>query len=52
VECPGKITIRASQKSFSGPGGVNVPLPTMPGQVCVACLLAAANHAAPFAPRA
>ena len=49
VMCPGKITVRASQKSFVGPEGASYALPTMPSQVCVACLLSAAKGAAPFA---
>ena len=41
VMCPGKITVRASQKSFVGPEKQSYPLPGLPKQVCVECLLKA-----------
>ncbi len=50
--CPGKITIRAQQKSFVGPEQVSYALPTLPRHVCKECLLNAAKSAAPFAKRA
>jgi type VI secretion system secreted protein VgrG len=49
--CPGTITVKASAKRFTGPEKVSYPLPTMPQQVCVACLLNAAASAAPFSPK-
>lgn len=51
VECPGKITVKASQKSFVGPQQTEQVLPTLPGSVCVECLLKAAAYGAPFAIR-
>ena len=38
VMCPGKITVRASQKSFVGPESQQYALPIMPRNVCVECL--------------
>jgi type VI secretion system secreted protein VgrG len=52
VMCPGKITVRAGRKSFVGPEQQSYPLPSLPNQVCVECLLAAAKSTAPFAPKA
>jgi type VI secretion system secreted protein VgrG len=49
VQCPGKITVKAAQKSFIGPGTESYPLPVMPSSVCVSCLLNAAKYGAPFA---
>jgi uncharacterized protein (DUF2345 family) len=51
VMCPGKITIRASQKSFVGPERQDYALPTLPKQVCVECLLKARSSGAAFAMR-
>ena len=41
VQCPGTIAIRAGKKSFVGPGRVGYAMPSLPGQVCVECLLKA-----------
>jgi len=38
VQCPGKITIHAAKKSFTGPVDQPYPLPAIPGTVCVECL--------------
>ncbi len=51
VQCPGTLTIKASVRSFKGPGIVDYALPTLPGQVCESCLLSAAAAGAPFAMR-
>ena len=48
-ECPGTITVKAGTKSFEGGEKVDHPMPVMPQQVCVACLLKAASVGAPFA---
>jgi type VI secretion system secreted protein VgrG len=48
VMCPGKITVRASQKSFVGPQGTPYGLPLFPQSVCVSCLLNAARSGVPF----
>ena len=49
VQCPGTIRIRAGKKSFTGPQAENYPLPVLPQQVCVDCLLKAAAVGSPFA---
>jgi type VI secretion system secreted protein VgrG len=41
VMCPGKITVRAASKSFIGPEQQSYPLPSLPNQVCLECLLKA-----------
>ncbi len=51
VMCPGTITVRAGKKSFVGPERVDHPLPTLPFQICVDCLLSAQAAGAPFTPR-
>jgi uncharacterized protein (DUF2345 family) len=51
VMCPGKITIRAAQKSFVGAEKQDYPLPGLPNQVCVECLLKARAAGAAFAVR-
>jgi type VI secretion system secreted protein VgrG len=38
VQCPGKITIHAAKKSFTGGQEVNYKLPFLPQGVCVECL--------------
>lgn len=48
VQCPGKLTIHAGVKSFSGPGKLAYPLPIMPTSICVECLLKARAAGAPF----
>jgi type VI secretion system VgrG family protein len=51
VMCPGKITVRAGQKSFVGPEQTSYTLPGLPNQVCVDCLLKARAAGAAFAVR-
>ncbi len=51
VTCPGKIGVWAGRKSFGGGGSGSYPLPTLPQQVCLHCLLSAQASGAPFAPR-
>ena len=43
VQAPGKITIHAGKKSFTGPGRRDYPLPKLPSSepVCIECLLKA-----------
>ena len=48
VQCPGKITIHAGKKIFSGPASQTVALPQMPQSICVECLLKARAAGAPF----
>ena len=49
VQCPGKITIHAGKKSFTGPEQISYPLPVMPRSICKECLLKAAMSGSPFA---
>jgi type VI secretion system VgrG family protein len=41
VQCPGKITVHAGKKSFAGPAKLDYPLPRLPREVCIECLLKA-----------
>lgn len=41
VQCPGKIKIHAGKKSFLGPAKLDYPLPRLPREVCIECLLKA-----------
>lgn len=41
VQCPGKIVVHAGKKSFNGPAKLDYPLPRLPREVCVECLLKA-----------
>ena len=38
VSCPGKITVKASEKKFSGPTRISYPLPQLPRSICIECL--------------
>jgi uncharacterized protein (DUF2345 family) len=38
VQCPGKITVHAGKKSFSGPERLSYSVPALPRSICVACL--------------
>jgi uncharacterized protein (DUF2345 family) len=38
VQCPGKLTIHAGMKDFSGPARLNYPFPSLPKAICVECL--------------
>ncbi|MDB5953102.1 MAG: rhs element Vgr family protein, partial [Massilia sp.] len=38
VQCPGKITINAGTKNFSGPDRLAYPMPALPRSICVECL--------------
>ncbi|MDO8050436.1 type VI secretion system Vgr family protein [Janthinobacterium sp. SUN211] len=49
VQCPGKITVHAGKKSFTGPSRASYPLPVMPRSICKECLLNAARSGSPFA---
>lgn len=48
IQCPGKITIHAGKKSFTGSEKVDYPLPALPTSVYKACLLAALRAGSPF----
>jgi Rhs element Vgr protein len=48
VQCPGKITVHAGKKSFSGPTSLGFPLPSLPASICVECLLKARAAGSPF----
>ncbi|RSZ56181.1 type VI secretion system tip protein VgrG [Massilia atriviolacea] len=41
IGCPGTILVKAGIKTFDGPGGGSYPLPKMPREVCVECMLKA-----------
>jgi type VI secretion system secreted protein VgrG len=47
VQCPGKLTVHASQKLFDGPERLDAPLPQMPSSVCKNCILEAMKQGAP-----
>ena len=51
IQCPGKITIHAGVKSFTGPTNLSYPLPLMPQSICVECLLKARASGSPFVMR-
>ena len=38
IQCPGKITINAGKKSFTGPEKLTYSMPALPKSICVACL--------------
>jgi uncharacterized protein (DUF2345 family) len=38
VQCPGKITIHAGKKSFTGPDKLGYELPALPRSICISCL--------------
>jgi uncharacterized protein (DUF2345 family) len=38
VQCPGKLTIHAGKKSFTGPEQQAYPMPAVPHSICVECL--------------
>ena len=48
VQCPGKITVHAGKKSFTGPERLSYPLPTLPRSVCVECMLKSRASGSPF----
>ncbi|VXC26498.1 DUF2345 domain-containing protein [Massilia sp. 9I] len=41
VQCLGKIKVHAGKKSFIGPAKLDYPLPRLPRDVCIECLLKA-----------
>lgn len=38
IQCPGKITIHAGVKKFSGPEQISIPMPELPRSICLECL--------------
>jgi uncharacterized protein (DUF2345 family) len=46
--CPGKISIKAGSKSFTGPTNMNYTLPRFPKSVCKRCKRSAAGSGSPF----
>jgi type VI secretion system secreted protein VgrG len=38
VQCPGKITIHAGKKSFTGPDKLGYEMPALPRSICISCL--------------
>ncbi|HEV3429628.1 MAG TPA: type VI secretion system Vgr family protein [Paraburkholderia sp.] len=51
IHAPGKIDIKGSQHSLSGPASTSYPLPTLPEGVCKDCLQHAAQLKTAFTPR-
>ncbi|CDG84355.1 rhs element Vgr protein [Janthinobacterium agaricidamnosum NBRC 102515 = DSM 9628] len=49
VQCPGKITIHAGKKTFTGPEKLQYPMPAF--GICEDCILKAAQQGSPFTPR-
>ncbi len=39
IHAPGRIDIKGSMHSFSGPASMPYPMPTQPDAVCVPCLM-------------
>jgi uncharacterized protein (DUF2345 family) len=51
VQCPGRITVKAGQKSMVGPATAETPAPDMPtSNFCLTCFLRAAKAASPLVP--
>jgi len=51
VECPGKITVRAAQKSMVGGAKFETPAPDLPkSDFCLPCFLRAIRSASPLVP--
>jgi type VI secretion system VgrG family protein len=49
--CPGKLTVHAGNHKLEGAAQLNPNLPVFPGNVCIPCLLRAAEKAQPFVAR-
>ncbi|WMJ70216.1 type VI secretion system Vgr family protein [Stenotrophomonas sp. 24(2023)] len=49
LNCPGTLTVQASQHSFVGPTTLLVPLPQFPQTICVECLIKAMQAGTPWA---
>ena len=47
VQCPGKITIHAGKKTFTGPEQSDYVMPPLPASVCKSCILDAMKQGAP-----
>ncbi|WP_396913640.1 DUF2345 domain-containing protein, partial [Mycolicibacterium sp.] len=51
VQCPGKITVRAAQKSFVGGGSESYPVdPFTRHEFCIPCFIRAAKSAGALVP--
>ena len=48
IQCPGKITVHAGKKSFSGPKRIAYPFPRFARSICKRCRLSAAESGLPF----
>ena len=48
IQCPGKITVHAGKKSFSGPKRIAYPFPRFARSICKRCRLSAAASGLPF----
>ncbi|SFC29819.1 type VI secretion system Vgr family protein [Massilia yuzhufengensis] len=51
LSCPRKLIIQAGKKSFTQPEKLSYPLPVLPSNVCVECLMKARNAGSPFVVR-
>jgi type VI secretion system secreted protein VgrG len=49
VQCPGKLTVHSASKKFDGPTKLAYPVPGLPQQVCIECLLKAQASGSVFA---
>jgi uncharacterized protein (DUF2345 family) len=49
--CPGKLAVHAGNHQLEGATQINPNLPVFPGNVCIPCLLRAAEKAQPFVAR-
>lgn len=48
VQCPGKLTVQAGKKSFTGGASMSLSLPQFPNTVCKHCTLQAKASGSPF----
>jgi uncharacterized protein (DUF2345 family) len=48
VQCPGKLTIHAGTKKFSGPEKMGFAFPALPRSICKKCKRNAAKSGSPF----
>jgi type VI secretion system secreted protein VgrG len=48
IHCPGTLDMKAGNHNLQGPDSMSFPLPLMPKQICVECLLKAAMAGSPF----
>ncbi|WP_374758562.1 DUF2345 domain-containing protein [uncultured Deefgea sp.] len=49
IHCPGTVSVKGTNHKVSGPDQMDFPLPAMPNNICIECLLRARASGAPFA---